>query len=259
MFFDTLRADAHEWCDVVRRFGLARRVRIDRGLKLSKQREQPRERVSAGVRVAHVAGGALAVAVAGSDITVTVTGATTATQVANAVSSNVNAAALVDVFAYGTGASVVSTIGLTNLGYTSPNALAVSGIPDTSQALIQQRLDRCKTEAGNIQTSSSALQTSIDGTIVPQMLVAQTAVNESGLDLITVGTALFDAEQARLALVSAVAGWWMWGRVSGEVVAGAPLGGGLARLLVVVIALLALVYPIVLIVLLRRRDVRDYA
>lgn len=161
--------------------------------------------VGAAVRVAHVSGGLLAVAVTNSDITVTVTGATTATQVAAAVSANVLASALVDVYAQSGGAgTAVLQPSLTNLGYTAPNSLAVSGLRDTDQALLASYLDRCRTEASSVQTSSSALQSAVDSTVVPKALSAQTLVADSGLDLSTPGSQLYAAEQARLSIFNAV-------------------------------------------------------
>lgn len=160
--------------------------------------------VGASVRVAHVAGGALSVAVVAKDITVTLAPTSTAAQVSAAVAANGSANVLVDAYAYGDGSALAAALALTYLGYTTPNSIAVSGLPDSTQATLQQHLDRCKTEAGNIQTNSSALQTSIDSVIVPQSLFAQTKINESGLDLVTPGTQLYAADQARQALVAAI-------------------------------------------------------
>lgn len=62
-----------------------------------------------------------------------------------------------------------------------------------------------------------------------------------------------------LAMIALLAGWWVWGSVTArENAAGFALGPGIARLIVVVLALLSVLYPLALIVVLRRRDVRNY-
>lgn len=161
--------------------------------------------VGASVRVAHViGGGSPVVSVVAKDITVTYPVSSTAAAVAAAVMADAGAAALVDAYSLGAGSANPPTLSLTYLGYTSPNSIAVSGLPDTDQASLQQRLDRCKTEANNIQTTASALQTALDGTIIANALTAQDKVNESGLNLATVGTQLYAADQARQALAAAV-------------------------------------------------------
>lgn len=161
--------------------------------------------VGTAVRVAHVSGGSLSVAVVNSDITVTVAGASTASQVAAAIAASVQASALVDAYAQsgGAGTAVVAPT-LTNLGYTAPNSIAVSGLQDTLQATLQQYFDRCKTEAGNIQTNSSALQTNLDTQIVPPLLVVEEKLVEDGFDLTTPGSKLYAANQDRLSIVAAV-------------------------------------------------------
>lgn len=158
----------------------------------------------AAVRVAHVSGGALAVGVVGTDITVTLAPATTATQAAAAVAANGSANALVDVYAGGAGTSNPPLLALTNLGYSGVNSLALSGIPDTTQALLQSRFDRCKTEANNIQSNVSSVQTVLDAQAIPNALEAQEQANTSGLDLTTPGSLLFTADSARDTLATTI-------------------------------------------------------
>lgn len=162
--------------------------------------------VGASVRVAHVLGGGLAVAVVNNDITVTVTGSSTATQVAAAIAVSAPASALVDAYAQsGGGGTVVQQPALTNLGYTSPNSIAVSGLKDTDQALLQQRFDRCRTEASNIQSGATTLQSNLDGSpsaIIPKALAAQAAVVDSGLTILTVDTEVYAQTQAATAITA---------------------------------------------------------
>lgn len=156
--------------------------------------------VGEAVRVAHVAGGALAVAVVNKDITVTVAGATTAAAVAAAVTGNVNASALVEAYVLSDGSGTAATQALTYLGYTTPNSLALSGLRGSNQALLQQRFDRCKTEAASIQTSANAVQSNLDGSpsaVIPKALDAQAQLAAIGLNLVTTGTELYAAEQQR--------------------------------------------------------------
>lgn len=164
--------------------------------------------VGASVRVAHVAGGALAVAVVNRDITVTVAPATTATQVAAAIIASGTASALVDAYAFGAGTANPPLLALTYLGYGAPvdasPALPLSGIPDSVQGLLQMYFDRCNTEAGSIQTASSAMQSALDTAVVAPLLITGQNLADSGLDLVTPGSKLFDAEQDRLAVETAV-------------------------------------------------------
>ena len=160
--------------------------------------------VGASVRVAHVAGGALAVAVVNLDITVTVAGATTAAQVAAAVAASGAASALVDAYVLSGGAGTAALLTLTTLGYALPNSIAVSGLQDTQQALLQQRLDRCKTEASNIQSNATGLQNGFDNIIIPKLLEAQGKVVDSGLNLVTVNTKLYTADQYRASMATAI-------------------------------------------------------
>jgi hypothetical protein len=160
--------------------------------------------VGASVRVTHVAGGVLAVGVVANDITVTVAPANTAAAVAAAVMAVPAAAALVDAYALGAASGNPPAQALTNLGYDAPNSIAVSGLKDTDQSLLLKRFDRCKTEASNIQTAATAMQADFDSVIIQGLLDTQIQVNDTGLDLTTPGTHLFDAEAARAATVTAV-------------------------------------------------------
>ena len=62
-----------------------------------------------------------------------------------------------------------------------------------------------------------------------------------------------------LAILAGVMGWWMW---SGLVSSGSGMqrhwGGQVMQLVVMVLAGLSLIYPIALLIILRRRDVRSY-
>lgn len=162
--------------------------------------------VGASVRVAHVLGGGLAVAVVNNDITVTITGSSTAAQVAAAVAGSAPASALVDAYAQsGGGTTAVQQPALTYLGYTAPNSIAVSGLKDTDQALLQQRFDRCRTEASNIQSGATTLQSNLDGSpsaIIPKALAAQAAVADSGLTILTVDTEVYAQTQATTAITA---------------------------------------------------------
>jgi hypothetical protein len=165
--------------------------------------------VGESVRVAHVGGGgALSVAVVNKDITVTLRAvpASTASEVAAAIAASGAASALVDAYAQSGGTSSAATQpSLTNLGYTAPNSIAVSGLKDTAQALLQQRFDRCRTEASNIQSGATTLQSNLDGSpsaIVPKALVAQAAVVDSGLTILTVDTEVYAQTQATTAITA---------------------------------------------------------
>lgn len=159
--------------------------------------------VGASVRVAHLAApGTLGVTVVNKDITVQLDVTTTAAQVANAVLLSAPAAALVEAYARGDGSgTAASQPSLTSLGYTTPNSLAVSGLKDTDQALLQQRFDRCKTEASTIGSAASGVQGKLDNFIIPKTLDAQLQIQTVGLNLTTPGTQLYSVEQQRQAIV----------------------------------------------------------
>lgn len=160
--------------------------------------------VGAAIRVAHVLGGSLSVNVTAKDITVTVLANSTAAQVATVVSQTPAAVALVDVYASGSGLSVVAQQALTNLGYTLPYALPLSGVPDTAQSDLLRRLDRCKTEAANIQSAATAMQSAFDNNIIQNVSEALSRVNAVGVDLVTPDTGLNELEQARTSLAASV-------------------------------------------------------
>ncbi len=154
--------------------------------------------VGAGIRVAQVAGGALSVVVAGFDVTVTYGAATTAVQAATAVAAS-SANTFLEVYSNAAGSGLLAPIALTNLSFNS-----LSGISDTDQSTLLRRFDRCKTEAASIQSSASTIQTNLDTSTVPALLVAQEQVALVGLDVVTTDTYLYSLEQARLALVAGI-------------------------------------------------------
>lgn len=161
--------------------------------------------VGASVRVQHLAPpGTLGVTVVNKDITVQLGASSTAAQVAAAVALSAPASALVDAYVRNDGSGTASSGTLTYLGYASPNALAVSGIQDTLQSTLQRRLNRCSTEASNIQSTSSAIQTDLDNSVVGPLLQVAEKLVESGTDVVTPGSVLYEAEQDRAALAAAV-------------------------------------------------------
>ena len=159
--------------------------------------------IGAAVRVAHVEDPTLAVTVASKDITVKFPSAsTTAAAVAAAIAGNVPASALVDAYALSGGTTNATIKSLTYLGYTTPDNIAVSGLVDSTKGLLQQRMDRCKTEAGNIVSAASGIQGVLDTGIAAKILTAQSKLTSSGYDLITAtppsNSKLYEAERRRV-------------------------------------------------------------
>jgi len=160
--------------------------------------------LGASVRVAHVTSGSLSVSVTLRDITVNVASGSTAAQVAAAVMASTPASALVDAYALGAATSNPPLVALTNLGYTAPNSLALSGIQEATQAQLQQRLNKCSAEATNIQSAASSMLSVLDTGIASKILTAQAAITASGFDLTTPGSQLYEAELRRGEVVYAV-------------------------------------------------------
>lgn len=153
------------------------------------------------VRIEHIiTGSILVISVVNNDITISYPVTIQANQIADGIGLAPAAAALVDVYDLYGGQSTAPAFPLTNLGFTAPNSLPISGLVDSTQALLQQHLDRCKTEANSILSAAAGIQGVLDAAIAANILAALDKLAASGYDLTTLGTRLTTAQKLRTAL-----------------------------------------------------------